>query len=181
MQKVVTGLAKPWLKYRNDYNWYAVYTRLFHEKKVESQLKEKDIEVFLPKKTILKQWSDRRKRIEEPLIRPYIFVYVSRKEYYQVLQERSVLHYVTFNGKAAVIPDNQIIILKRISESSIDCEMINTDLNVADRVVVRSGPLNGCQGEVIRTGNKEKLMIRLLPNCFSIILSLENTRIERIE
>jgi len=78
----------------SKYKWYAVNTRLNHEKKVEESLKEKNIEVFLPKKKTLRMWSDRKKWVEEPLFRPYVFVNVSHKEYYQVLQTPSVISYI---------------------------------------------------------------------------------------
>lgn len=109
-------MVKQLLQNGNDYCWHTVYSRLFHEKKVESLPKEKSMEVALPKRTILKKWSDRKKCIEEPLIRSYIFVYVNRKEYYQLLQVPSVIHYVCFNGKESVIPYNQTGMLKKISE-----------------------------------------------------------------
>ncbi len=173
-------MAKPLMQYRNVYHWYAVYTCLFHEKKVESRLKEKNIEVFLPKKTIVKKWSDRKKLIEEPLIRPYIFVYVSQKEYYHVLMIPSVLHYVCFNGKAAVIPDSQIGILKKITENIIDYEITETRFSVYDRVMIRSGTLKGCCGDIIQIDSLNYLVINILPNCFSVKISLANTRIERI-
>ena len=173
-------MAKPLIQYRNDHHWHAVYTRLFHEKKVESQLKEKQIEVFLPKKTIMKKWSDRKKLIEEPLIRPSIFVYVNQKEYYQVLRTPSVLHYVCFNGKAAIIPDSHISMLKTITENMIDCEITETRFSVCDKVMISSGPLKGCCGDIIRIDSLNYLVINILPNCFSVKMSLANTRIERI-
>jgi len=98
----------------SEYKWYAIYTRLFHEKAVESSLINNNIEVFLPKRKILHKWSDRKKWIEEPLFRPYLFVRVSNKEYYKVLQTTSVLNYICFEGKAAPIPDNQIEFIKRV-------------------------------------------------------------------
>ena len=174
-------MAEPFLKYGNEYNWHAVYTRLYHEKKVESLFREQGLEVFLPKKIVKRRWSDRIKLIEEPLIRPYIFVFVNRKEYLKVLQVPSVLNYVCFNGKAAIIPEAQINILKTITGSAISCEILNTTCAIADQVIVRSGPLRGCKGEVVRIDDRNHLVINILPNCFSVKIGLENTLVERID
>ena len=47
--------------------WYAVYTRPKWEKKVAELLSRKRIENYCPLNKSIKQWSDRKKTIFEPL------------------------------------------------------------------------------------------------------------------
>ena len=112
----------------SEYKWFAVYTRLNHEKKVRESLKEKNIEVFLPTKKTIRKWSDRAKWIEEPLFRPYVFVYVSNKEYYKVLQTPSVISYICFEGKAAQIKDKEIMFIKALVNEPVAYEVVNANL-----------------------------------------------------
>jgi len=71
-----------------DYNryWYALYTRPRFEKKVDLQLKELKIESYLPIRTVTKYWSDRKKRIDEPLFPSYIFVFATLKDNNHIIQ-----------------------------------------------------------------------------------------------
>ena len=46
-------------------HWYALYVKSRSEKKVLTQLEEQGFEAFLPLVTHVKQWSDRKKKVEE--------------------------------------------------------------------------------------------------------------------
>ena len=54
--------------------WIAVYTKPRHEKTVENELLKKGFEVYLPILKERRKWSDRKKWVEFPLFRSYIFV-----------------------------------------------------------------------------------------------------------
>ena len=88
--------------------WHVIYTRSRAEKKVQLELILKDIENYLPIQKKLRQWKDRKKWVEMPLMSGYCFVHITRKEYDLVLQTNNVVSYVRFEGKAATIPDSQI-------------------------------------------------------------------------
>jgi len=66
--------------------WFAAYTRSRNEKKVAGELEEQHIEYYLPLIKTIRQWSDRKKKVEVPLINSYIFVRIIEKEYLKVLQ-----------------------------------------------------------------------------------------------
>ena len=146
---------------QTKYNWFAVYTRSRYEKKLLKQIQSMGLECYLPLRIQKKQWSDRVKIVEEPLLRSYLFVKVSNKEYYQVLNAVGAVRYVTFNGKAAIIPDKQIEDLKQFLEHFNE-EVIVTQENLAkgDLVKVRSGLLEGVRGEVIQFRGKDRILLR---------------------
>jgi len=141
--------------------WYVVYTRSRAEKKVARELELKDIEVFLPIHKQLRKWKDRKKWVEVPLISGYCFVHVSSKEYFEVLQTMNVVCYVTFEGKAAPVPQIQIEYLKKITQQS-DFEVTVTQENFkpGQRVEVVSGPLIGINGELIESRGKQRFILR---------------------
>ena len=66
-------------------NWYALYTKPRSEKKVLDRLLEQEIEAYLPLQKKLRQWKDRKKWVEVPLINSYIFVKIEHKDYFNVL------------------------------------------------------------------------------------------------
>jgi transcription antitermination factor NusG len=99
--------------------WHVVYTRSRAEKKVKQELDFKNIENFLPIQKKLRQWKDRKKWVEMPLMSGYCFVNITRKEYDLVLQTYNVVSYVRFEGKAATIPESQIDYLKQMLNNTI--------------------------------------------------------------
>ena len=162
------------------YKWYAVYTRPNNEKKILSELKEKDIEAYLPLKRSLRQWSDRKKWIEEPLFRCYIFVRVSHIEFFKVLNIFGVLKYVSFGGQAQSIPDYQIDYIKNIvQQNEKEIEVSYKNIRKGSECEVLVGPLKGIRGEVIRISGQSRLLIRLasMGVCLQINISKDEIKL----
>ncbi len=141
--------------------WYVVYTRSRTEKKVQQELDFKNIENFLPIQKKLRQWKDRKKWVEMPLMSGYCFVNITRKEYDLVLQTNNVVSYVRFEGKAATIPENQIESLKQmLKQYDFEVEVTNENFAPGKRVEVIEGPLIGLRGELIEARGRNKFIIR---------------------
>jgi transcriptional antiterminator RfaH len=155
-----------------EYKWYAIYTKSRTEKKVASLLQREHIEVYLPLKKTLKQWSDRKKWVEEPLIRSYVFVKISEKEYYNVLNTPGAMKYVTFEGKAAPIAEWQITSLQKVI-ASIDVYELSTEtFEKGNKIKITSGALTGVYGEIIEIRGNKKFIIRIEHIGYSILLNL---------
>lgn len=146
----------------SPYFWHAVYVKSRAEKKAQAELQFKEIETFLPLQRKLRQWSDRKKWVEMPLIPGYLFVKVSRREYDQALQSNYVVSYVRFEGTAAVIPERQIDYLKLLlKQDNLNIEISREKLEPGQTVEVIAGPLIGLHGKLIRANGKSKVAIEL--------------------
>ena len=143
--------------------WHALYVRSRSEKKVLSQLEEMGIEAYLPLVTKVKQWSDRRKKIEEPLFKSYVFVHSNAKEYLPILNVYGVMRFVTFEHEAVVVPDNQIVAIKRFVddyEHGEEFKMQNKEeLKEGQMVRIINGPMKGLQGRLETIYNKRHLIV----------------------
>ena len=80
-------------------NWFALYTKPRHEFKALEQLKEIEIETYLPTITVTKQWSDRKKKVIEPLFKSYIFIYSDESKRNNALTREAIIITIYFNGK----------------------------------------------------------------------------------
>lgn len=160
---------------RSRKHWYALYTRPRHEFKAAGQLEESSIEYYLPVTVQIKQWSDRKKKITEPLIRGYIFVHADEKERLSALQKDSIVRCVAFDNKIAVIPDWQIESLKAMIKESSNVE-VSDRIAAGTKVQVVSGPLQGVVGVVNDTSNGRtiSITIELLNRSVTALLSDEN-------
>jgi len=144
------------------YEWYAIYTKVNQEKKIQSLLVEQNIDCYLPLTKSLKQWSDRKKWIEQPLFRCYVFVRVSNIEFFKVLHTYGVVNYVSFGGKPQTIPNLQIENIRTIIKQQ-EKEVVLTKEHIAKgvKVEVLHGALKGIQGEVVQIRGQSRILIRL--------------------
>jgi transcription antitermination factor NusG len=92
--------------------WFALYTKPRNEKKVAENLAALGIEVYCPLVTTIKQWSDRKKKVESPLIPSYVFVKIEEANRKDVFQVAGVVQYVFWLGKPAKIQPHEIEALK---------------------------------------------------------------------
>jgi transcription antitermination factor NusG len=165
-----------------EYFWHAVYVKSRAEKKANEELLQKQIETFLPLQRKLRQWSDRKKWVEMPLISGYLFVKVSRKEYESVLQVNNVVSYVRFEGVAAIIPERQIDYLKLLlKQENIDIEITQEKLAPGQMIEVIAGPLIGVQGKLVRIHGKNKVAIELENIGHSALFEISVANIQRIK
>ena len=160
------------LEKKIEARWYAAYTKPRNEKKALERLEAAGIEVYLPLQRRLKQWSDRKKMVEEPLFRSYIFVRITQKDYYNVLNTIGIVRYITFEGKAVPIPDNQINLIKNLLEQDVEIEAIEETLKLGAKVEVKFGSLIGLVGELTEHKGKQKVVVRLEHISHSLLVTL---------
>ena len=162
-------------------NWYALYTKPRHEFKAAAQLEDIEIEHYLPTITRLKQWSDRKKKVTEPLFRGYIFINTDEKGRLEALQLDTIVRTVSFQGKPAIVPAWQIENVQKLLEK--DPEVFVTDkIKEGTKVKVVSGPFNGVKGVVSAVQNERTLSIIIETLHRSIVVTLPaNSVTEKVE
>ena len=139
--------------------WYALYTRPRHEKQVFQELSNKGIEAFLPTFKVRRRWSDRYKIVEEPLFKNYLFVNIEfDRRYYDTLRPYGAVSFVIFDGEPAQIPTAEIDAVRRLVESELPYDP-HPYLKIGRKVRVRSGPLEGCEGILIRKKGLARLVL----------------------
>lgn len=165
-----------------EYHWYALYTRSRQEKKVYQLLQEQNIESYLPLEKKIKQWSDRKKKVEEPMIRSYVFVKSSEKEYYDILNTHGAVRYVTFEGKAAPIPEWQMEAMKKINEHHLHHYYTDQKYYKGELVTIAEGPLKGFEGEVVNDSEgKQKVIIRISNIGYSMVIESPLVFVEKVK
>jgi transcription antitermination factor NusG len=142
--------------------WYALYTKPRWEKKVNMVLERKGIEVWCPLNKIQKQWSDRKKIVEEPLFKSYVFVHVEDTEKTKVLMTDGILNFVYYLGKPAVIRDEEVELIKKYlseKEASVTIQSLSS-LDENTRIRVNHGVFMDTTGTVVK-GGKKKVFVKL--------------------
>jgi transcription antitermination factor NusG len=154
--------------------WQAVYVKPRTEKKVFERL-QKRFEVFCPIKTEKRQWSDRVKLVDVPLLPGYVFFKGEEAERVAILQDVQVTRSVFWNDKPAIIREEEIEALKEILVKYSEFEM--RPMNVGERAKVIAGPLSNATGSVAEIkGSKIKLKLDQL----GVILEARLGNVKRI-
>lgn len=144
--------------------WLVAYVQSCLEKKIANRLSAMGIECYLPVQSEIRQWSDRRKKVERLVIPMMIFVHVTPKERPLPLTLQAVSRYMVLRGerRPAVIPDAQMERFRFMLDYSREAvELCSTPLAAGDMVRVIKGPLAGLEGELVMIGGKSKIAVRL--------------------
>lgn len=146
--------------------WLVVYTRPRWEKKVDKLLKTQGIKSYCPLKKMTNQWADRKKVVEIPLFSGYVFVWVSEREDYRVRQTLGVLNFIYYMSKPAVIRASEIEKIEKLMSIEADYEVIDAQqINLGDRIRIKSGIFYNQEGTVIKVQEKNVLMVFDHLNC----------------
>ena len=165
---------------QNNVFWYAVYTRPNQEKKVADQLARKGVVVYCPLQKVMRQWSDRKKILEIPAFRGYVFVQIHDAIRWEVLATDGIINFVCHEGKPARIPSKEIETVRLFFQDLSGNILDETDIRVNDVARVYSGVLMGMEGEVVDVKNRYAiLMIPSLGLQMQVKVPKENIQVLR--
>jgi|KBSSwiStaDraftv2_1062776.scaffolds.fasta_scaffold04988_4 transcription antitermination factor NusG len=133
----------------NEKKWFALYTRARWEKKVSEILTRRKIENYCPINKVVRQWSDRKKIVQEPLFTSYVFVRASDFDVKLLKQVQGVINFVYWLGKPAVVRDSEIDAIRDFLAEHVNIRLKKTPINANDTVQVLRGPLMDLEGQVI--------------------------------
>lgn len=147
---------------KSAYKWYAVYTAPRAEKKVRDRFLEKGIEHYLPIQIVERRWNDRIKKIEQPVINGYIFVFIPSHQMANVLMTYGAIAFVKEGRQPVSIPAQQIESLRMMVEKAdeqVEFKLEQIELGAPVRII--NGKLTGTFGELIENKGKYKVLIRM--------------------
>jgi len=141
--------------------WLVFYTKSRSEKKALEQLRKFGYEGYLPLHKVVRQWSDRKKKVEVPLFNSYIFVYEHESRIPEVLQAIPTIAWnIRHNGKPAILRERELETIKRFIATGLTIESSHIDdIRKGDKVEVTDGPLKGMVGLLKGDYNEEKFSV----------------------
>ena len=160
--------------------WYAVYTKPRWEKKVAGLFEKQNIVTYCPLNRVLKQWSDRKKLIYEPLFTCYVFVQVSSDEMLKVRCTTGVINFVCWLGKPAVIKAEEIDVIKRFLNEHMNVRLEKVDVNVNDVVRIINGPLMQYEGSILAV-DKNTVKVYLPTLGYMMVVEVKKSNLEVIK
>lgn len=149
---------------KDDLYWFAVYTKPRWEKKVAGILDDNGIENYCPLNKVVKQWSDRKKVILEPLFKSYVFVRVKDSEKWDLKNVNGILNFVYWLGKPARIKEEDIFTIKKFLNEFSDVQIEEVSrLTVNSKVRIKQGLLMNYNGVLVEiNGSRAKVRIETM-------------------
>jgi transcription antitermination factor NusG len=138
----------------NHQHWYAVNTRPRWEKKVAKTLESRGVEHYCPLNKVVRQWSDRKKVILEPIFRSYVFVKVDEQKKWDIKRIDGVINYVYWLGKPAKIKEEEINTIKKFLNEFDDVQVEQIGFQVNQKVRIKQGVLMNYEGILLEVSGK---------------------------
>ncbi|MBI5542177.1 MAG: UpxY family transcription antiterminator [Bacteroidia bacterium] len=157
--------------------WFALYTRPRYEQKVHDELLQMGINAYVPTHKILKQWSDRKKIITEPLFKSYCFVQIKPALYLVPLKANGAVRYVWYDGKPAIVRDKEIEIIRLLCNSELEIDVVDLPLKKGQGVQITNGALTGLNGEYIKNAGKNKILVRIDSISHGLMVTIPQTHV----
>ena len=139
-------------------NWYAAYTRANHERAVTDQLAERGIESFLPHYESVRKWKDRTVCLNLPLFPGYVFVRFAIPDRLRVQQTRGLVHLLSFGGSPTPVPETEVQNIREILSRGLRT-LPHPFLRAGRRIRIKSGPLAGLDGILVRRKNRFRFVV----------------------
>jgi transcription antitermination factor NusG len=156
-------LTHPNGMYDPEFRWYAIWTRSRQEKLASTALHNLGVQLYLPLKSELRQWSDRKQMVEMPVFSGYLFVNINpslKNSQLQVLKSPGVVAFVGNQSGPLPIPDQEIEGIRTVLAARV-AYLHCPSLNEGDRVRVVRGPLAGVEGTLVTGNSAARLLVSI--------------------
>jgi transcriptional antiterminator RfaH len=138
--------------------WHVLYTKPRNEKRVVERLSSKGYEVYCPLIKTLRQWSDRKKKVQVPMFPSYIFAYTNEAERTELLMDPGVLNFVFWLGKPAVVRDAEMTAIRNIATSGEDVHVAGGGFEKGQQVTIEEGPFKGLTGKIDKLDGRKVIV-----------------------
>ena len=105
--------------------WYVIHTKPNSEIKVANRIISTGINAYCPVYSQIRQYSDRRKKIDKPLLPSYVLVQLKEIDRPKVFSIPGVVRFLFWLGKPAEVRDEEILALKRTLDGICDDNTIS--------------------------------------------------------
>jgi hypothetical protein len=172
-------LDLPELGREEGVQWWALYTLSRREKDAMRRFRGLDVPFYAP--LVARRTRTPGGRVHEsflPLFASYIFVYGDAGVRYRAMTSRCISHWLPVPDGAELTKDLRQV--NRLIDSGVPLSPEGR-LDAGMRVRVRSGPLEGVEGTIIRRANQKRLLVTVNFLAQGTSLLLEDFQLEPIE
>ena len=152
---------------KDSLKWFVLVIKTNREKQVAEILDNHGFEIYCPVKKEIRQWSDRKKKVEVPIFQNYLFVRLKEADRDTVFITSYVKKYLYWLGKPAVVRDEEIeTIRKWMSDTSI-LNVTPSHLQKGKLITIEKGAFKDNEATIQEVRKNE---LKLVLNGLGIVL-----------
>ena len=156
--------------------WYVLFVRSNQEKQVALRLRERGVEHLLPSYSSVRQWKDRRVKLELPLFPGYVFVRMPLRERMLALTVPNAVSLIGRKDAPSTVSDEEIAWIRNASLSGR--AEPHPHLAAGDRVMITSGVMAGMKGILLRKQNSTRVVVSIESICRAFVVEVDTTCVE---
>ncbi len=144
-------------------NWYALWVKSRSEFVTSRELNRKGIENYVPAATKMRQWADRRKKIDFPLFPGYVLVHIlpTAEEFLNVVKTHGSVCFICLEpGRPTPVPPQEIESIKILLQSGNDID-IYPAFKEGAKIRVKRGPLSGAIGILEKRKGEDIFLVNI--------------------
>jgi transcriptional antiterminator RfaH len=134
--------------------WFVLYTKPNAEKKLAERLQAVGIECYCPTRTEVRQWSDRKKKVEVPVLPSMVLVHIEDKHRNRVFDFAQAVRYLFWMNKPAVVRDIEVESLRHSLERKATTIQIES-IKVGDKISLKEAGFENMEGTVTHFRGKQ--------------------------
>jgi transcription antitermination factor NusG len=159
--------------------WRVLYTKPRAEKKAFESLSKKGYRVYLPCVTVVRQWSDRKKKIQEPLFRSYLFIFCKANQVGEAVADTSIAGAVRFDGVAAIVRGEEMETIRRVEAGKDEVAVVDQKLIAGQQVLIKGGSLKGLSGILTEFRGSQRVAIEIKSLGCNLLVEVPAASIEK--
>ncbi len=138
--------------------WHILYTKPRNEKKVAERLQKHGFEAYCPLIKTVRQWSDRKKKVQVPMFPSYILCKIEEPRRHELLEDPGILNFVFWLGKPALLRDSEVEGIQLIEDGGEEINIAGSGFEKGQFVEIPEGPFKGMTGTVDKL-DKRKVIV----------------------
>jgi transcription antitermination factor NusG len=177
MEKGKDSRSDIFVKQNNDIKqWHVLYVRSRHEKAINEELVEDGYKTYLPVDKVLRYYSNRKRWVEEPVFKSYLFVKIKRNQLYDIKKNyKYVVSWVKFAGEPAVVSENILLFIKKMLLNKLSYEVENGEnVKVGTKIKLKEGAFKGQEGEIVELRGKKKFVVAIKTIGIKLVLNFSD-------
>ena len=162
-----------------DRNWYVLFTKPRHEKKVADRLTAAGYTTYCPLHKIKRQWSDRVKVVEEPLFKSFIFIHIENAKRREVFAYPGTLRYLFWLRNLAKVRPEEIETIQKWLGHCDHEELQIEKIDLGSHVRIISGQFLNLEA-ILLDRKRNKALVQLTELGIQLSLNLKNNEIIKV-
>jgi transcriptional antiterminator RfaH len=140
-------------------DWFVLYTRFNFERQIHKNAELQGLTTYLPTFSTIRQWKDRKKRLDLPLFPNYLFVQGGPLDINKVLLLKGAIQFVMRDGNPAIVQQSEIEKIRKVELGNP--EVTSDTFEEGDYIEIERGPLKGLGGKIIKVKGKLRLGVEI--------------------